>query len=76
MQTRLEAKSKLDELQRKEEDYHRTTWSKRKEFIEKWFNVDHKNERIIDDITQEDQSSDADKKAPKEDDGENEPSSS
>jgi hypothetical protein len=38
--------------------------------------VDHKNERIIDDITQEDQSSDADKKAPKEDDGENEPSSS
>lgn len=62
MQARLEAKLKLDELQRKEEDYHRTTWSKRKEFIEKWFNVDHKHERIIDDITQEDRSPDADKK--------------
>lgn len=71
MQIILEAKSKLDELQRKEEDYHRTTWSKRKDFIEKWFDVDHKNDRIIDDITQEDQSSDADKKASNEDDGEN-----
>jgi hypothetical protein len=30
VQTRLEAKSKLDELQRKEEDYHRTTWTEKR----------------------------------------------
>lgn len=52
---RLDTKSKLDELQRKEEDNHRTTWTKRKECIEKWFDLDHKNGSIIDDITQEDQ---------------------
>lgn len=69
VQTRLDAKSKLDELQRKEEDYHRTIWTKRKEFIEKWFDVDHKNDRIIDDITQKDESHDTEEKASEEENG-------
>jgi len=30
-------KSDLDEIQRKEEDYHRTVWHRRKEFVDKWF---------------------------------------
>lgn len=70
---RLETKSKLDELQRKEEDYHRTTWSKRKEFIERWFDVDHNNDCNIENITQKDESSDADVEASEEDDGGDEP---
>lgn len=65
IQTRLDAKSKLDELQRKEEDYHRTTWSKRKDLIDKWFDMDHKNDRIIDDITQHDRRSNTDEKGSK-----------
>ncbi len=52
---KLDTKSKLDELQRKEEDYHRTVWNRRKEFIERWSELDRNNERIISDITQEDQ---------------------
>lgn len=72
VQTKLDAKSKLDDLQRKEEDYHRTTWTKRKEFIEKWFEADRKNNRIITDITQEDK--DSDQPAPNEEDGPDPPS--
>jgi hypothetical protein len=51
---KLETRSKLDDLQRKEEDYHRTIWNRRKEFIEKWSDLDRKNENLINDITQED----------------------
>lgn len=50
---KIEIKSNLDEIQRKEEDYHRTMWHKRKEFVDKWFELDHKNERIIGDIVEE-----------------------
>jgi hypothetical protein len=53
-------KSSLDEMQRKEEDYHRTTWHKRKESLDKWFELDHKNERTISDIIQEDSDKDRD----------------
>ena len=46
--------AKLDELQRKEEDYHKTVWSKRKEFVNQWFELDNKNDRMISDIAQDD----------------------
>jgi hypothetical protein len=49
-----ETKKKIDELQRKEEDYHKTMWNRRKEYVEKWFEINYKNERIVSDITQED----------------------
>ena len=51
LRIKLEAKSNLDEIQRNEEEYHRKVWNKRKEFIDKWFELDRKNERIISDIT-------------------------
>jgi Uncharacterized protein conserved in bacteria (DUF2130) len=53
-------KSNLDEIQRKEEDHHRTMWHKRKEFVDKWFELDHNNEKIIRAITQEDSDKDLD----------------
>ncbi len=56
MQITIEAKSKLDDIQRTEEDYHRKIWNKRRELIEKWFEIDHKNSGIITDITQEGES--------------------
>jgi hypothetical protein len=54
LKSRLDTKSKLDELQRKEEDYVKTVWSKRKEFVNQWFELDKKNDRIITDIAQDD----------------------
>jgi hypothetical protein len=51
-------KSDLDEMQRKEEDYHRTMWHKRKNFLDKWFELDHNNERIISDIIECDKDQD------------------
>lgn len=35
-------------------------WHKRKEFVDKWFELDHKNERIIGDIIEEDSDKDLD----------------
>jgi hypothetical protein len=54
LKSRLDTKSKIDELQRKEEDYLKTVWSRRKEFVNQWFELDRKNDRIINDITQDD----------------------
>lgn len=53
----LETKKKIDELQRKEEEYHKTTWNRRKEFVEKWFEINKKNEAAVSDITQKEPSS-------------------
>jgi hypothetical protein len=74
IKTRLDMKLKLDELQRKEEDYHRSTWSKRDQFIKKWFEVDRNNDRNITDITQEDDSINSYETTPDEED-EDDPSS-
>lgn len=57
LRTRLEIKSNLDELQRKEEDYTNTLWGRRKGFINQWFELDSKNDRIIREIAQDDKSS-------------------
>jgi hypothetical protein len=55
MESRIDLKSKLDDLQRKEEDYHMTMWCRRKEFIDKWSQLDNKSDLVINDITQQDQ---------------------
>lgn len=60
VRAKIGIKSDLDDIQRKEEDYHRTLWHKRKEFVDKWFELDHKNERKIRDITEEDSDKDID----------------
>lgn len=52
VRAKIGIKSDLDDIQRKEEDYHRTLWHKRKEFVDKWFELDHKNERKIRDIAE------------------------
>jgi hypothetical protein len=49
----IDAKDKLDGLQRKEEEYHKTLWNRRKELIEKWFEIDKKNEETVSDISQD-----------------------
>ena len=51
----IETKKKLDEIQKKEEDYHKTLWNKRKEYVEKWFEINKKNESVVSDIAQDDQ---------------------
>jgi hypothetical protein len=48
-----DAKSNLDDLQRKEEDYHRTTWNTRKRSIDEWFKIDEWNRQIKSDIVQD-----------------------
>lgn len=50
-------KSNLDDLQRKEEDYHKTTWNTRKESIDEWVKIGERNQQIIYEIIQ-DQTSD------------------
>ena len=37
-------KSNLDDLQRKEEDYHKTTWNTRKESIDEWVKIGERNQ--------------------------------
>jgi len=44
---------KLDDLQRKEEDYHKTTWNTRKKSIDEWFKIGEWNQQIINDIIQD-----------------------
>lgn len=53
LHTRLEGKLKLDELQKREEEYHRRTWNVRRELIHKWDELDSKFEGWINDMTQE-----------------------
>ena len=52
--TRLDATAKLDEIQRNEEEYHKRVWNRRKEIIDRWFELDNKNNQLITDITQKD----------------------
>ena len=72
MREKLETKSKLDELQRKEEDYHKNTWVKRKKLVEEWSDLDRKEARTIKDITQEDSETESEKATEEEDGGEDE----
>lgn len=53
MGTIINMKSNLDEIQRKEDEYHDTTWKKRKKIINDWFRLDQYNLKMINDITQE-----------------------
>jgi hypothetical protein len=48
-----DAKSNLDDLQRKEEDYHKTTWNTRKKSIDEWFKIGEWNQQIINGIIQD-----------------------
>jgi hypothetical protein len=59
-QTRIEAKLRLDELQRKEEEYTRTLWNKRKGLISSWNELDSKLDGFVNDITQEDEDNEGD----------------
>jgi hypothetical protein len=54
VQEKLETRSKLDDLQRREEKYHKDTWSKRKDLVERWSDLDRKDARRTKDITEED----------------------
>lgn len=56
-QTRIEVKLKLDELQRKDDEYHRTLGNKRRELIRKWDELDSKLDGFISDMTQGEESS-------------------
>lgn len=53
-QTRTETKLKLDELQRKEQEYTRSLWDKRKDLITRWDELDSKLDGYVSDITQQD----------------------
>lgn len=53
MGTIINMKSNLDEIQRKEDEYHDTTLKKRKKIINDWFRLDQYNQKMINDITQE-----------------------
>jgi hypothetical protein len=53
MGTIINMKSNLDEIQRKEDEYHDMTWKKRKKIINDWFRLDQYNQKMINDITQE-----------------------
>jgi hypothetical protein len=48
-----DAKSNLDDLQSKEEDYPKTTWNTRKKSIDEWFKIGEWNQQIINDIIQD-----------------------
>ena len=45
-----EIKSDLDDYQRKEEEYHKKLWHKRKNKIREWYKIDELNQKIIDRI--------------------------
>jgi hypothetical protein len=51
--TIIEMKSKLEDLQRKEQEYHRKMWNSRSAFIDNWFEVDEYFGQKIDEIIQE-----------------------
>ena len=53
IQQRRDIKSKLDDLQKREEDYHKKLWKKRCDEIEEWDEIDELNQQIIDEIVQE-----------------------
>lgn len=59
-----DANTKLDELQRKEENYHKETWTSRKKFLDEWRKICEQNQQKINDIIQDtsEDSQDEDKK--------------
>jgi hypothetical protein len=57
MLERVEKKSKLEESLRKEEAYMKKSWSEKKRLIQSWFETDQNDEEAINDIIQEEVSS-------------------
>jgi len=53
----VEKKSKLEESLRKEEAYMKKSWSEKKRLIQSWFETDQNDEEAINDIIQEEVSS-------------------
>jgi len=45
IETMSEAKTKLDDLQRNEENYHRKAWKCRREIIEAWNKIVERNQQ-------------------------------
>ena len=45
---KTQIKSKLDELQTTEEEYHKRKWKERKEAIQHWFDADEDDHQRID----------------------------
>jgi hypothetical protein len=50
---KIQLKSKLDEMQQNEEDYHQRKWKERKNAIRTWFDMDMDDQMKIDEIMQE-----------------------
>lgn len=48
-----DAKWSLDELQRREEDHHKTTWTTRRKVTDEVFKIAERNQQIINDIIQD-----------------------
>ncbi len=55
MQTKIERKSKLDELQETEQEDHRKLWNKRRELVRGWFELDSKLDGYVRDITEKEE---------------------
>jgi hypothetical protein len=53
---------KLDDLQRREEEYHRTTWKNRKNMIDELRNIGEQKQQKINDIMRDQMSEDSNKK--------------
>lgn len=53
IETIRNANSKLNDLQRKEEEYHKKTWNDRKKLITEWSTIGEKNQQKINDIMQD-----------------------
>jgi len=53
IETIRNANSNLDDLQRKEEDYHKTTWNNRKKLVDEWRKIGELNQQKINDIMQD-----------------------
>lgn len=53
LQTRIDAKARLDELQIKEEENHRVLWNKRRDLMSKLNEFNVKYDNIVKDITQD-----------------------
>lgn len=58
MQRKIEARLKLEGLQTNEINYHNTTWKKRNELLNEWFELDSKYQAMVRDIIEEEQSKD------------------
>ena len=58
MQTKIEARLKLEGLQTNEINYHNTMWKKRNDLINEWSELDSKYEAMIRDIIEEEESND------------------